>query len=134
VEAFQMAIYDQSIVDAIRSAVHDAQDLVRGEIALAKAEFRAEARQIAMAVAILAGAALMGVIALGFLFTTIAWAIAEGAGWPVWVGMGIVTLLTAAIAGALAMMGRKRLAGQRHMPLTVETIKENARWMRPRTS
>ena len=36
--------YDQTIPDLIRTTIHDAQDLVRGEIALAKAELRQEVR------------------------------------------------------------------------------------------
>lgn len=129
-----MPMYDQSIVDVLKSAVRDAQDLVRGEIALAKAELRAEVRQIAVAAVMLIAAAIMALIGLVFLCSTIAWGIAEGAGWPVWAGMGIVTLLALTGAAALAMMGRSRFAQQRHMPLTMETMKENARWMRPRTS
>ena len=37
-----MATYEPSIGDVIRSAIRDAQDLVRSELALAKAEVREE--------------------------------------------------------------------------------------------
>ena len=63
---------DTSIVDDIRSAVRDAQDLVRGEIALAKAEARQEVRRLGAGAALLAGAALAGVIGIVFLLTTLA--------------------------------------------------------------
>jgi len=38
--------HNDSIADVLRSTLHDAQDLVRGEIALAKAELRQEVGRI----------------------------------------------------------------------------------------
>jgi uncharacterized membrane protein len=64
---------------------------------------------------------------------TIAWAISEGLGWPVWAGFGIVTLLALITAGILAYVGKNRLTAARHMPRTVDILKENMQWMRART-
>ena len=129
-----MASTDTSIMDVIASAVRDAQDLVRGEIALAKAEARAEISRLGAGAAMLAGAAAAGLIGIVFLLATVAWAIAELANWPVWAGLGIVTLLTLITTGVLAMAGLGRIRAERRMPLTVETMKENMQWMRARTS
>jgi uncharacterized membrane protein YqjE len=129
-----MANHESSIAEVIRDAVRDAQDLVRGEIALAKAEAREEISRLGMAVAMLAGAALAAVIGIIFLLTAFAWAISEVAGWPVWAGFAIVTLLTLLSAGVLGYVGRNRLSKGRHMPRTVDTVKENLEWMRARTS
>lgn len=128
-----MAINESSIADAIRSAVRDAQDLVRGEIALAKAEAREEVSRLGMGAALLAAAALAAVLGVVFLLATIAWAIAEGLAWPVWAGLGIVTLLTLIAAAVLGVVGRGRLKAARYMPRTVDTMKENMQWMRART-
>ena len=73
-------------------------------------------------------------IAVIFLMTTIALAIANLAGWPVWTGFGIVTVLVAIAAGAFGAIGKKRLTAARHMPRTRDTLKENIEWMRTRTS
>jgi hypothetical protein len=129
-----MAMQDTSIADIIRDAVRDAQDLVRSEIALAKAEAREEIRRLRVGAAMVAAAAIAGVVGLVFLLTTVAWALSEGLGWPVWAGFGIVTTLMLITAGALAYLGRARLSVDRHMPLTVDTVKENMQWMRARTS
>lgn len=129
-----MATQDTSIADAIKSAVRDAQDLIRSEVALAKAEARQEVRRLGAGAALLAGAALAAVIGLVLLLTTLAWAISEGLGWPAWAGFGIVTALTLMTAGGLAYLGRARLGRERHMPLTVDTVKESMQWMRARTS
>jgi uncharacterized membrane protein YoaK (UPF0700 family) len=128
------ATEDTTIAGTIRSAVRDAQDLVRGEIALAKAEAREEVRRFGAGAAMLAGAALAGVIGLVFLLTTLAWGLSEGLGWPVWAGFGMVTALMLITAGTLAYIGRARFGRERHMPLTVDTVKENMQWMRARTS
>jgi hypothetical protein len=129
-----MATREPSIGDVIRNALRDAQDLVRSEIALAKAEAREEVRGLGAGAGLLAGAALAAVIAVVFLLTTVAWAISEGLEWPVWAGFGIVTLLMLVTAVALASLGRSRLAATRHMARTVETFKENMEWIRARTS
>jgi hypothetical protein len=123
---------DTSIVEMIKGAVRDAQDLVRSEIALAKAEAREEVRRLGAGAALLAGAALAGVIGLVFLLTTVAWGLSEALGWPAWAGFAIVTAITLIAAGAMAYLGWVRLNRERHMPLTVDTVKENMQWMRPR--
>ena len=128
-----MASYEPSIADVIKSALRDAQDLVRGEIALAKAEAREEIGRISMGVGLLAGAAIAAVLGLVFLMATIAWAISEVLAWPVWAGFGIVTVLALILAGILAYMGKSRLTAARHMPRTIDTLKENMEWMRART-
>jgi uncharacterized membrane protein YqjE len=129
-----MPEYDQTILDVVKSAIRDAQELVRSEIALAKSELRDEVKRMATAVGMLAAATVMSIVALVFLFATVAWAIAEQAHWPVWSGLGVVTALAIVIAIALGIVGRRRLAVDRHMPRTVDTMKENAKWMRARTS
>jgi uncharacterized membrane protein YqjE len=129
-----MANHDSSIADVIKDAVRDAQDLVRGEIALAKAEAREEVSRIGRGVALLAAGAVAALIAAMLLMMTVAWAISELALLPVWAGFGIATLVMLVIAGGLAYAGRTRMSADRHMPRTVDTLKENMEWMRARTS
>ena len=82
----------------------------------------------------LSAAAVAALIAVVFLLTAVAWAIPVALAWPAWTGFAIVggVLLLAAVA--LGLMGRGRLNGHRHMPHTVDTMKENMQWMRARTS
>jgi uncharacterized membrane protein YqjE len=129
-----MAPNEPSIAEVIKSAVRDAQDLVRGEIALAKAEAREEVSRFGTGAALLAGAAVTAMIGIVLLMTTIAWAISEVLAWPVWSGFAIVTLLMLVVAAALAYVGKQRMTAARHMPRTVATMKENIEWMRARTS
>lgn len=122
--------YDPSIADVLRTTVQDAQDLVRSEIALAKAELREEVRRVGTGAAQLTVAAVSGLIAVVFLLTAAAWAIPALAGWPVWTGFAIVGGVVALMALVLALMGRSRLRSTEHMPLTMHTMKENMQWMK----
>jgi hypothetical protein len=129
-----MAAHEPSVAELITDAIRDAQELVRSEIALAKAEAREELRRVTAGAAMLAGAALAAVIGLVLLLTTVAWAISELLTWPVWAGFAIVTLVTLVAAGALAFVGRRRISAERRMPKTMDTLKEHVQWMRARTS
>ena len=129
-----MGVQEPGIVDLLRSALSDAQDLIASEIALAKAELRQEASRLQAGIAAFAGAAVTAVVGLVMLLMTIAWAIAEGFGWPAWAGFGIVTVVTFVTAIALVYVGRRHFAAHKPIPLTVDTMKENATWIRARTS
>src|SRR5690606_1210009 len=129
-----MPSYDQSIADVLRSTLKDAQDLIRTEMALARVELRGEVKRAGGGIAALAGAAVAAVLALVFLLTTVAWALYAGFGWPVWAGFAVVTVLMAITAAVLAAIGRSRLAAERPMRMTMESLKENLPWMRARTS
>ena len=129
-----MSGYDQSIADLLRNTFQDAQDLIRGEVALAKAELRQEMTRLRGGAVALAMAAVAGLIAVVFLLTAAAWAIPALTGWAAWTGFAIVggiALLAAIVAG---VMGRNRLTAEQRMPLTVETMKENLRWTQPQRS
>jgi hypothetical protein len=129
-----MAGQDQSIVDLLKAALSDGQDLLRSELALAKTELRQEVSRIQGGIAAFAAAAIAAVVAVVLLATAVAWAISEALGWPVWGAFAIVTLLMIAAAAVLAYVGRRRFTAQQAMPLTVDTLKENAKWIRARTS
>ncbi len=127
-----MATMEPSVVDLVKEALRDAQELVRSEIALARTEVRQEVRRLGAGAAALAGAAVFAVIGLVLLLTTAALALSEVL--PLWAGFGVVTLFTLLVAGVLALMGKRRIAGAPRMPLTLDTMKENMQWMRARTS
>ena len=129
-----MAAQDQSIVDLLKAALSDAQELIQSELALVKAEVRQEVSRIRAGIVAFAGAAVAAIVAVVLLATTVAWGISEGFGWPVWGGFAIVTVLMIVVAVALAYLGRRRFSAQPAMPLTVDTLKENAKWIRARTS
>jgi hypothetical protein len=128
-----MASYDESIPDLIRGTIHDGLGLVRDEIFLARTELRQEVARIKSGLITVVAAAVVGLLAVIMILGTIAWGAAYAFEWPPWAGFAIVALPLVVIAGVLALMGRTLLARDRYMPKSVDTLKENAQWIRART-
>lgn len=98
---------ERTIGQLVADATHDLEGIVRGEIALAKAEVTTGAKVIGKGVGLLAGAAFLGLMALVFFLHSAAWGIAE---WlPVWAGYLIVATVVLVIAAVLGLLGKKAL-------------------------
>lgn len=120
-----MAHESESVTGLLRGALDDVRDLIREEVALARAELRYEASKVttagvqfgAAAVALwFAGTCLLVAMALGIsaLFT-----------WPAWAGFAVVGALLAVFGLVAFMSGRRAVRNIQPMPRTVESIKEN---------
>lgn len=128
-----MASHDESIPDLIRGTIRDGIGLLRDEIVLVRTELCDEYTRLKSGLMTVAAAATVAVLAVFMLLNTIAWGVAYAFEWPPWAGFAIVALPLTAIAVALAIMGRTMLTRDRFMPKSVETLKENAEWIRART-
>jgi len=118
---------DTSVAGLVRGALDDVRELFREEIALARAELRAEMSKVtASAIRFGAGGVALWFAGL-FLCVTLALGVSALSGWPVWAGFGIVTLLLAIVGAALVMAGRSAIRDVRPLPRTVHTVKENFR-------
>ena len=128
-----MAEYD-SIAAVIRSLLDDTRELIREELALARAEIREEfaaVQMVGMSFAIAAIAALLGSVLLAI---GVGGGLAYLLGWPSWSGYLIVALLMLAGAFGLIMFARRRLAAVRALPKTTETLKENVAWIQSKSA
>jgi hypothetical protein len=96
--------------------------LVKDEIALAKAELFASARQSVLGGELLSAAAVVG---LGAWLAMVAAAIAGiAAGLPVWAAALIVGGALGALAGFLALLGARRIGrGMPPLKLTVDSVR-----------
>jgi hypothetical protein len=128
-----MAPDDESIPDLIRGTIRDGLGLVRDEIFLARTELRQEVARIKSGLITVVAAAVVGVLAVIMILATIAWGAAYAFQWPPWAGFAVVALPLVIITGVLALMSKKLLARDRYMPKSVDTMKENAQWIRART-
>ena len=128
-----MASHDESIPDLIRGTIRDGIGLLRDEVVLVRTELREEFTRIKGGLMTAVAAAIAGVLAAIMLLNTIAWGLAYAFEWPPWVGFAMVAVPLTAIAVVLAVMGRNLLARDRYLPKSVETLKENAEWIRART-
>ena len=123
---------DHSLADLARQLSNQTTDLVRHEVELAKAELRVKGKRAGMGASMFGGAGAFGVYALGALTAAIIAGIAEAL--PVWAAALIVAAVYGAIAGILALRGKKKVQ-QATPPLpeeTVHSVKEDVRYTKQR--
>jgi Putative Actinobacterial Holin-X, holin superfamily III len=122
-------VEDQSIGGLIgRLSTHLSQ-LMRQEMALAKAEIRDEAQKAAKGAGMLAGAGFAGLMVAIFASITLMWLLDLAL--PITWAALIVTLLWAAVGAVLFLVGRKQLKQVNPKPeQTVESLKEDKEWLK----
>jgi len=120
---------ETSVGELIGNISDDLSRLFRQEVELAKAEVKQEATKAGKAAGMLGGAAFAGYLAVVLLSFALVFALSNimDAGWAAL----IVAVLWAAIGAALFASGRAKLKTVDPMPRrTVDTIKEDARWLK----
>jgi hypothetical protein len=118
-----------SIGDLIGNISNDLSQLFRQEVELAKAEMKQEAAKAGKAGGMLGGAAFAGYLAVVLLSFALVFALSNvmDAGWAA----PIVAVLWAIVGAVLFVNGRKKLKDVDPVPhRTVETIKEDAQWLK----
>ena len=115
---------DQSVGELLKQLSQETSTLVKQELDLAKAEMTQKGKQAGTGAGMLGGGALFGLGAFGaftaFLIALLATAIDH-----TWIAALIVALLYGAIAGVLALRGKKELTemGAPVPEQTIETVK-----------
>lgn len=123
----------ESVGELFSQLTHQVAELVGKEMQLARAELREELGKGVKATASLSSAAVLGLVGLVFASSAAAWGLAEVMA-PGWAFL-IVAGLQLAAAGVLLVTGRRQAAAIDPVPRqTVETLKEDARWAKNRTS
>jgi MFS family permease len=128
----QAVNHDPSLADLARQLSNQSTELVRHEVELAKAELRVKGKRAGIGAGMFGGAGALGLYALGALTAAIIAGIAEAL--PVWASALIVAALYGAIAGILALRGKKKVQ-QATPPLpeqTVQSVKEDVRYTKQR--
>jgi hypothetical protein len=124
---------DASVGDLIGNISNDLSQLFRQEVELAKAELKQEAGKAGKAAGMLSGAGLAGYLTVVLLTAALVAALSNVMD-PGWAAL-IVAVIWAAIGAVLFVVGRNRLKAVDPMPRrTVETIKEDAQWLKNPTS
>jgi hypothetical protein len=124
----------ESVGGLIRSLLDDMRELVREEIALARAEIREEIALARTVAAAFGGALMAAILGAVMLCVALGGAVAYLLGWPGWSGYLIVGLLLFGGAIGLVQYGRGRLAAIRTLPKTTETLKENLSWIQSKSA
>ncbi len=119
--------------DLVRKLADETKTLVRQELALAQAELQEKGKRAGIGGALFGGAGLVSVFAVGALVATAILLLAEVVAPPL--AAGIVTVVLAAIAGVLALTGKREVdqatppvpeRAQEGVQRDVETVRERA--------
>lgn len=116
-------VHGRSVGDLVSEVSNDLSTLMRQELALAKAEVKAEATKTGKAAGMLGGAGFAGYMVALFVSIALWWALANvmDEGWAAL----IVAALWAVIGAVLATVGRRRLRAVNPKPeRTIQTLKE----------
>jgi len=110
-----------SVGELLSEVSKDLSELVRQELALAKAEATQTATRAGKGAGLLAGAALAGYFVLLFLSVAGWWSLGNviGRGWSALVVMAVWAI----IAAVLATTGRSALTAAKGLPQTTDTVK-----------
>jgi hypothetical protein len=122
-------VAETSIGDLIGNISNDLSQLFRQEVELAKAELKQEAGKAGKAAGMLGGAGFAGYLAVVLLSFALVFALANimDAGWAAL----IVAVIWGVIGAVLYTTGRKQLKDVDPVPhRTVDTIKEDAQWLK----
>jgi uncharacterized membrane protein YqjE len=124
---------EQPIGDLLKQLSQETTTLVRQELELAKAEMAEKGKQAGKGAGMFGGAGVVGFLALGAL--TAALILGLDGFMKAWLAALIVGLVYAAIAGVLALTGKKEVQ-QATPPVpeqTVDSVKEDVQWAKTRT-
>jgi hypothetical protein len=126
------ALTELSVPELMRQLSDQTATLVRQELELAKAELTVKGKRVGVGAGMFGAAGAFGLYALGAL--TAAVILALSLAMTAWLAALIVTIVYGAIAGALALSGKRNV--QRGVPpvpeQTVETVKEDVEMAKQR--
>jgi uncharacterized membrane protein YqjE len=125
---------DLPIGELLQQASQQTATLVRQEIRLAQLELKEKGRHAGIGAALLGGGGVVAFLGLGALVTAAIAALSLGL--PVWAASLIVAVILFAVAGVLALRGRKQI--DRAQPPTpgqaIESAQRNVEEVRERGS
>ena len=123
---------DKSLGELFGELTSEVGELFRKEVELAKTEARSELKQAGAGVGMLVGAGIGALLALSMLSMALAWWLDKELDRGL--SFALVGVLWAIIAAVLAARGKKQAAEVKPLPETVQTLKEDAQWVKAQKS
>jgi uncharacterized membrane protein YqjE len=125
-------LHERPAGDLLKDLSQQTSTLVRQELELAKAELAQKGKQLGAGAGLLAGAAVVVLLALGAL--TAALIAVLSTAMSTWLAALIVAVVYVALAAVLAVVGRGRIrkATPAAPEQTIETVKEDVQWAKTR--
>lgn len=100
-------VTDQSTSELVQRATEQITTLVRDELALAKAELTEKGKHAGIGVGLFGGGGVLALYGLGALIATLI--IVLDLMMPLWLAALIMTVVLFAVAGVLALLGKKQV-------------------------
>ena len=126
--SLQEEVREKSVGELIGDISKDVSQLVHQEIELAKVELKQEATKAGKGAGLLGGAGFAGWMAALFASLTLAYGI--GTFWPAWTGALIVAALWSIAGAVLYTRGRTQFKTLTGPVQTMDTLQEDAQWVR----
>jgi hypothetical protein len=123
----------RSLGDIVGDITQDLSTLIRQEMDLATSEMKREVTRLGKGAGMFGGAGATGYLTLIFLSLALTYLLDN---WiPVELAALIVALLWGAVTAALALKGRQEInKANPQLPVTQQTLKEDAQWARTQKS
>lgn len=117
----------ENVGSTIGGIIQDLQEIVRGEVQLAKTELKEDASQMGKAAGMIGAGVFFGLVGFIFLMLAATYLLAQ---WmDMWIAAGIVAVALLVVAAILAMTGKNRMADANMAPdKTIESVKEDKEW------
>jgi Putative Actinobacterial Holin-X, holin superfamily III len=124
----------ESTAELVKDLSREVSELVRQEIALARAEMMEKGRKAGRGAGMLSGAAVLGLGAVGGSMATLI--LLLDLVMPAWLAALIVTAVYAAVAAVLGRRGKEEIseAGPPAPERTVDSVKEDVQWAKTRAT
>lgn len=123
---------ERTLGQLVSDATTDLQNIVKGEIDLAKVEIKADAQKAGKGGGMLAAAGVLALFMLGFLLTSLAYGLSTIFGWNPWAGFLIVAGILAVVVAVLALIGIKALKKIKGKPeKTIENAQATVAAIKP---
>jgi hypothetical protein len=120
----------QTVTGLVSGIVADAQELIKQQVALVRAELKSDFQRTVRAAVLLAVGAAVAMPAVALLCFTIVYVLHEPVGLPLWASFLIVGGGLAILSAVLIGVGIQRFRSFNPLPdQSVAAFKENVRWM-----
>ena len=123
---------EATLAELVKQLSEQSSRLARQEMELAKAELTTKGKRAGIGAGMFGGAGVVGLYVVGALIATVILLLSKAM--TAWLAALIVTVVLAAIAGVLALQGRKKVQ-QATPPMpeaATESVKEDVQWTKSR--
>ena len=116
-----------SLGDTVTGIIEDLQNIVRGEVQLAKTEIKEDVSKLGRAAGMIGAAAFLALVGFIFLMLGVTYLLHKSL--EMWISAGIVGLALLIIGAIVGVMGKNKMQEANMVPeKTIESLKEDKEW------